>query len=123
MTANVAGRQRLWRFDMTHELIERARKQREMQEQRQQATQARQAKFDEALEELDRREYLLSFPDQHWAGDSHLQIKEDRDDLLKLLDEEDGMPDMASVAGPARGSEKTTDQLLTEIRESLDAGK
>ncbi len=109
---------------MTHDLITRARKQREMQEQREQATRARQARFDEALEELDRREYLLSFPDQHWAGDSHLQIKEDRDDLLALMDEDDGMPDMASVAGPARGSEtKTTDQLLTEIRESLDAGK
>ncbi len=107
---------------MTHELIDRARKQREMQEQREQATRARQARFDEALEELDRREYLLAFPDQHWAGDSHLQIKEDREDLLKLLDEEDGMPDMASVAGPARGSEtKSTDELLAEIRDSLDA--
>ncbi len=109
---------------MTHELIERAKKQRQVHEQREQATRARQAKFDEALEELDRRAHLLSFPDEHWAGDSHLQIKEDRDDLLKLMDQDDGEPDMASVVGPARGTEtKSTDELLAEIRDSLDASK
>jgi hypothetical protein len=108
---------------MTHELIERAKKQRQVHEQREQATRARQARFDEALEELDRRAHLLSFPDQHWEGDSHLQIKEDRDDLLALMDQEDGEPDMATVAGPPRGYEspRTTEELLTEIRDSLDA--
>lgn len=107
---------------MTHELISRAREQRQRQAQREQATRARQARFDEALEELERREHLLSFPDHHYSGDSHLQIKQDRDDLLALMDQDDGEPDMATVAGPPRGAEaRTTEQLLTEIRDALDA--
>lgn len=107
---------------MPHELIERAREQRRREEQREQATRARRARFDEALEELDRREHLLSFPDHHWNGDSHLQVREDRDLLIALMDQDDGEPDMADVAGPARSAgAKSTEQLLQEIRDNLNA--
>jgi hypothetical protein len=99
-----------------HPMIEKARARKSAQQDAANKRQARDKAFSEALEELEEREYRCSLPGGQDGDDSYLQIKEDREALQELMDAEDGEPQMMG----ARGADKGTDELLAEIRDSLN---
>ncbi len=97
-------------------LIERARARKAAQQDAAHKREARDKAFQEALEELEEREYRVSLPGGQDSGDSYMQIKEDREALQELVDVEDGEPDMMPHE---EKPPPTTDELLAEIRDSL----
>ncbi len=101
---------------MANSLIEAARKRKAEQERKDAVQRDRQKAFNEAIEELEARTFRVSMPDYHAKGgkDSHIEIQRDREALIEYQDSLDGEPDMMPPE-----PQKSTDELLAEIRDSL----
>lgn len=87
-----------------HPMIQRARARKEAQRQAADKVAAREREFTEALQELEDREYRVSYPGYE-GDDSHVLIAEDRRALQEYFDAEEGEPSM----GGARGADGLED--------------
>ena len=102
-----------------HPMIEKARARKAAQQDAENRRKNRDAEFAAALEELEEREYRCSLPGGQDGDDSFLQVKEDREALQELMDSEDGEPRMMP---DEHRPEKSTSELLAEIRDGLSEG-
>ncbi len=95
-------------------LIEKARQRKAKIEQQRQQDDARDREYQEAREELERRTLEVSMPGYE-GSDSHLQIKQDKDALNELQEEErNGLQSYRDQVG-----HEEQDDLLKSIRSNL----
>lgn len=79
-----------------HPMLEKAKARKAEQERKSKQVEARNTAYKEALEELEDREYRVSFPGYE-GDDSHLAIAEDKAALQEYFDAEEGEPDMGGA--------------------------
>lgn len=99
-------------------LIEKARQRKQQLEAEKARNEARDAEYAAAYEELEQRTFVVSMPGYE-GTDSHLQIRADKLALNEM--EEAEKNGFAAYREQVQHEQtKTTDQLLAEIRDSLE---